>query len=184
MTEIVSNSKDFYEIIDTALKIGLGALIGGVSSFITLKSNQKHEIVKEKMAYKLKLLNEASNTIDLYLNSSHFLLDSFYGMASKKYIKFSDLPQKDKDKYFKIDSEYLESIKDAHKACSKFNIIGLSEVLELIKKYDLIVVNLKNDIASEGKDIPAPKIIMIKVKEISDIKYDIQILINKYFINL
>ena len=66
---VIDNTKDWYDLVDTTLKIGLGALIAGIFSFLTLKSNQKHELSKEKFKQKSQILMSTNNDFNIISNS-------------------------------------------------------------------------------------------------------------------
>ncbi|WP_320034541.1 hypothetical protein [Halarcobacter sp.] len=142
---IVNNTKDMYEIIDTSIKIGLGAAIGGVFSFLTLKSNQKYEVKKEKRAFKIKTLDEASTILEEYFKSSYELMNFFYGCAYKEIYNFESFNQQRKDTYKEKDTLYSNSITKAQESLSKFNIIGLKEIENIIINHDELVINIRND---------------------------------------
>ena len=52
------------EILDTAIKIGLGALITGIIAFLNQKTNIKASISKDKLEYNRKTLTQISSDIE------------------------------------------------------------------------------------------------------------------------
>ena len=56
--------KEVYELIDTALKIGLGAIIAGISAYLLSNSKFNNEAKKEARDSVRKLLSEAANKIE------------------------------------------------------------------------------------------------------------------------
>ena len=52
------------EILDTAIKIGLGALITGIIAFLNQKTNIKASIAKDKLEYNRKILTQISSDIE------------------------------------------------------------------------------------------------------------------------
>ena len=52
------------EILDTAIKIGLGALITGIIAFLNQKTNIKASIAKDKLEYNRKTLTQISSDIE------------------------------------------------------------------------------------------------------------------------
>ena len=184
-TTIINNGKDIYDIMDTALKIGLGALIGGVFSFITLKSNQKNEALKEKRAYKLKTLDEASIILEEYFKDSFNLLNCYYGFSDKEIIKKIDsLNKEELSELAKQDSIYKESTNKAQVAISKFNIIKLEELPKLIAEYDTLIVTIRNLIMIEKKNILTSDEISKIIYKSLKIKKTCHSKINQYFENL
>lgn len=66
-----------FEVLDTAVKIGLGALISGVTAVITLKLNQKHEISKENEQHKRQLAASKKILYIDFLTASHVLIQKY-----------------------------------------------------------------------------------------------------------
>ena len=52
------------EILDTAIKIGLGALMTGIIAFLNQKTNIKASIAKDKLEYNRKTLTQISSDIE------------------------------------------------------------------------------------------------------------------------
>ncbi|WP_162934949.1 hypothetical protein [Pseudomonas cavernae] len=63
--------KDIYTLIDTALKIGLGALISGSATYFVARHNSSHEKAKEERAFRRQILQQAALKLEL----AHFKLD-------------------------------------------------------------------------------------------------------------
>jgi len=178
---VISNGKDIYEIIDTIVKIGLGALIGGIFSFITLKSNQKHEVSKEKRAYKIKNLDSASIILEEYFKASYNLMNCYYGYSTSNYKKPSELDKVGTDRLLDLDKKYLESINRAQESISKFNIINLHNINTLIESHDIIVIKERNQIMAKNATFPNFSDIDNKMDEMVKIKKRCHFEINQYF---
>ena len=64
-------------IIDTAIKIGLGSLITAVSGYLVLKRNQSHEETKETRNYYYKQQEEKKKTYVEFLSQSQSMVQSY-----------------------------------------------------------------------------------------------------------
>ncbi len=171
--------------IDTALKIGLGALIAAVSSLITLKINQKNKVSKEKRAFKLKILDEASITLEEYFRDSFNLLKYYYNISTKEnVITINDLKKRSKKRLQKLINNYTRSGKIKESSISRFNIIDLIEIENLIIKHNNKIINFNNLIIIEKKEIPNSEEIRKTIRESIKIKRDCHTKINQYFENL
>jgi hypothetical protein len=65
------------DVIDSAVKIGLGAVIGSVSSYFTLKKTQSFEVDKRKEDSFNKLLDERKSAYIEFSSLSHTLIQKF-----------------------------------------------------------------------------------------------------------
>ncbi|MGR5364237.1 hypothetical protein ACPV54_25510 [Vibrio mediterranei] len=66
-------AKEWLDVADTAVKIGLGALITGIFTYLGIRSSQNSERTKFMMEHKVKLLEQISEDIETYF----LALDSY-----------------------------------------------------------------------------------------------------------
>lgn len=133
---VIDNTKDWYDLVDTTLKIGLGALIAGIFSFLTLKSNQKHELSKEKFKQKSQILMSTNNDFNIISNSIYNYLDFHISMLMHGYDNTKNLQTKDKEKYEEIEKEYIKANNKFPTIKSNLNLLGIEEIKTIIQKYD------------------------------------------------
>ena len=60
--------KDILDVVDTAVKIGLGAVISGVSTYFITRKNQGYELSKEKSKIRYEGLDYAATHIDPWIH--------------------------------------------------------------------------------------------------------------------
>lgn len=181
---VIDNTKDWYDLADTALKIGLGAFIGGFFTYITTKSNHKHEISKEKFNRKIEMLNEATGKLENYFTCTFKLMDKWYGYASKGIKRKNQLKEKALDEYIEIDALYLQNTKDVQYAFAQLNMLGLKETRDIVIEYDKIILKIRNNIALEKDDIPSEDYILEMMGKTNAIKNKYYNKIKKYFDDL
>ncbi len=125
----------FVEVIDTAVKIGLGALISGGAAYITQKLNHKaHAQAEAKKTEKDLLLAIVSN-FDTYtrtLNDFHGVLDGTR-ISARKY----DLDLEDWDDLWCHVSGHVDKLfekGDTYTAASsRLRLLGLHQALEKLE---------------------------------------------------
>ncbi|WP_428027042.1 hypothetical protein [Arcobacter sp.] len=110
---VIDNTKDWYNLLDTTIKIGLGAFIAGTFTYITNKSNHKHE--EKKLQYELRrnLLIETNELSSKYFSSFIYLFEKIEN-NKEEYEKALMLKRKN---YFKID--FNLSLLNLH-SCRKY----------------------------------------------------------------
>lgn len=142
-------TKQLVEVLDTTIKIGLGVLISGVTTYFVTRSNHKHEFSKEKFKQKVILLNKATGTLEEYFSSVHRLLNEYYGIASKNVLVINELSSGIFDRLFKEDQEYLNNTNKVHRSIPQLYILGLTEIIDLLSDYDEIIVKHRNKLMIE-----------------------------------
>ena len=68
---------EWVEVADSAVKIGLGALITIVGGWITLKLTHRHEIRKEAVAQRLRDIDKKTDRYIDFLSSSQTLMQKY-----------------------------------------------------------------------------------------------------------
>jgi hypothetical protein len=120
--------KEVYELIDTALKIGLGALVSGGTAFLLAKSNFNRSQVSEKRERHINFLQDIANGIESarinHEKSSH---PFWYRISKSGSSSLADAT--------KISLDCLShAVSDIGKARAAASLLGLDSIrIELIK---------------------------------------------------
>lgn len=69
---------DRYTLVDTALKIGLGAFISGIATYLTTKLNADKEKEKFILEHRIKTIELASEKIEEYFDALSMLCWDYY----------------------------------------------------------------------------------------------------------
>lgn len=123
---IIDNTKDWYNLADTALKIGLGALIAGFFTYINNKSNHSQENKKLKFELKKNILIEINE-----LSSRYFYL----------LIQLTDIMDNNLDNDFVSE---IEKIKNLHHSMKELkskidfnlNLLSLDSSRKFLHDYE------------------------------------------------
>lgn len=182
---VIDNTKDWYDLADTALKIGLGGFIGGFFTYITTKSNHKHEISKEKFNRKIEMLNEANTNMEKYFSSAFKLLNIWYGFSLLDHKNIKDMDRESQEKYFQTDIEYTNTTNELLlNALSKLEILGLEEMTDAIRQYEDIIMKKRNSIIEKKLEIPSTTSIDEIVSKTTGIKTVYHQKLKEYFDSL
>lgn len=134
---------EILDIVDTAVKIGLGALISGITTYAVTNKNQRHEIEKSAITEKTILLREAVlNFEECAANMQHTYIS---------YINYlHDNETQDIDEIVK---EITNSGNLAKRARTSFLLIGNVKLGNLAEQYWEYIDNLRLSI--HDQDIEA-----------------------------
>lgn len=139
------------DVIDSAVKIGLGATIGAISSFYTLKRTQLFEEHKRKAEFFSKLLDERKSAYIEFSSLSHRLIQKYQ-------YKSCELSGDDYQSYIILHSKVqIISHDDVCKAMGEtfnavtvfisFNKVNISQDTEEITLYDDLMLKAREKLA-------------------------------------
>lgn len=123
------------DIVDTIVKIGLGAIISGISTYMVSKKSHSHEMEIDFTRYKRNTLIEISNLID---EASNLRNDAVH--LRNEAVDFDG--EKLEESAIKISGLYLSASNLAKTASTKCHLIGDIALAELTKEYFEILADL------------------------------------------
>ena len=118
------------EVIDTAVKIGLGAVITGVASYFIAKSNQKHEVDREH----LRRARDTLETVSEELEKVHKYSVELYAAASvflNKPPGTHPPPQDDES----LVTQAIDTARILHRLESRLLLLGLKGAESVMRDY-------------------------------------------------
>lgn len=116
------------EIIDTAVKIGLGAAISGLTAFFINKSQHSHESKKSLITNKVELIKECA----LKLDKSSTIRNSAESAIQRKSLTPSDKTERIIDDELRLLDESYNLLKESRVLAS---LAGQVELNELFSDY-------------------------------------------------
>jgi hypothetical protein len=129
------------EIIDTAIKIGLGALITGIATFLVTKQKYHNELQKEFIAKKQALLHDCIFRLD---NSTSLQNNALSSIFHKKKKNISPIDITDEKK------ELMESFNLAKEARTFAYLTSQKGIVTSIDKYLDYLDATMNHIENKG----------------------------------
>lgn len=138
----------YIDIIDTVIKIGLGALISGVTSYYTTLKSHTHEDNKDYIKYKRDILIKIANEIDKAGSKKN----------NVKYIVSQDYNNNNKSNYISLEC-FPKCLNELHEACDIIKnavtysyLIGDKSLADLIKNY-FHAMNSFSSLFADNKNI-------------------------------
>ncbi|MFA5539609.1 MAG: hypothetical protein WDA23_10435 [Gemmobacter sp.] len=138
-------SKEIIDVIDTAVKIGLGASITGLATYLISKLNNKKDKEKFILEHKIKTIEVASDKLETYFNSISSLYSSIGGKIRGKSISnIYELSDSDKKIILDRDKELQSAWFDRNYAVSRFHLLKAKEVIKAIEEIEKFETDLRN----------------------------------------
>lgn len=124
---------EIIEVVDTAVKVGLGALITGVTTYVITKANHGSDRQKEAAKKKVEILTYALDKIEIYFNFINEIAGIIYGLHEQ--VRNGGAHSKNQLKYLQeADNRLMTATDDRLIAASRLHLIGLKDAAALLKK--------------------------------------------------
>lgn len=161
--------KDILDIVDTAVKIGLGALISGLTTFIITRKNHSNELIKERREKKASALEFAIENIEEYfdaLEDYQSILDGFH--ASGALSGQVDENHWEKIGFMAIDDKLVSARKEKSLCISRLRLIGFDNLIEDLVAIETIEGQLRQQVIFNNTLPPYEELIAYKKRYIAN----------------
>ncbi len=125
------------EVIDTAVKVGLGAIISGAAAYWVARLNHVKGIEKDKLQRRRELLESVAEQAEKFTQNAL----RYWAVLS------------DDTKRSEANSDLLESFRELTSAESKLLLLGEQNCQKLLREYGEYVKTFREEFISEGKKI-------------------------------
>jgi hypothetical protein len=166
--------KEWIDIVDTSVKIGLGALISGGFTYLGLRFKSKSEKERFMLEHKSRLLEEISSDIHEYLIAWRFLISAISGMTNHKErnnqdgSEFTDVQ---KAKIKERDEDLVFSWPKRESAIAKLTLLKANRVTVTLFECKELEAELRNIIIFD-KEVP-------KYKYVTEYKARVRSMVDK-----
>ena len=151
------------EILDTAVKVGIGALISGVSTYLVTRLQQKGEIEQERRTRQAQLLQGIAEQVEdinhVYLKYWALITDAIRRQKSGQ--SLSEEKQKEHDE---TKRELFHIFKELTNAEAKLMLIGEEKASHLVRDYGNQVALFKKTVVIDENPLPDDEIEQWKEK--------------------
>lgn len=132
------------EIVDTAVKVGLGACISAVSSYALAQANHQREAGKERTQRRRELLESVAEQTEAF---SHSALRYWALMAewTRYQIRGKEIPEERLQMAEETRSELFDAFRNLSSAEAKLLLLGEGDAQALLRDYGEAVVVMARD---------------------------------------
>jgi hypothetical protein len=144
--------KEWIDVADTAVKIGLGALITGFFTFVGVKFSKKSEMNKFSLEHKTKLLEELSGNIEEYFSCWDMYIGQASGIAlnrAKISKETEELSKNQKEAMSLRNKELVAAWALREKAIGKLRLINATTVANELGNCKVLEKEFRNPIVFE-----------------------------------
>ena len=134
---------EWIEVVDSAVKIGLGAAITGVTAFFISKGNRQHEFDKEYFKRRQDLLERVSENFE-EIHMLFFKITIDYSGYVESYVKDLFPSQDHRDKYYSYIQQIGDRLRELHLLEGRLLLAGISEGTDCLREYRLLATDVNN----------------------------------------
>lgn len=127
------------EVIDTAVKIGLGGAITIIGTFLVTRLNHKHEYRKEKSKRYFDLLEQTSSLIE---ETTHVSLR--YWALVNEWVYHGELSPHREDELERTKANLFNEFKSLTVAESKLLLLGLIKPATILREYGVHLSKMRS----------------------------------------
>ncbi|NRD24932.1 hypothetical protein HNV10_16880 [Winogradskyella litoriviva] len=163
-------TSEMIELIDTIVKIGLGALIASLTNYLITRYNHKSEEKKEFIRRYILSIDKISENAEEYFQKWS-VLTSAIGGTSKQTTELNRKAKKEEWNFiFTADENLLDSRNNKMTALSKLKLLSLNNVADILENCTKIEVELRemvifNDIIPKNSELDIYEMKMEKLRE-------------------
>ena len=155
-------------IIDTTVKIGLGAVITALATHKTIKLNISSERNKDFRSHKLKTIEFISENCEAYFNSYNSFKNMLLGYYKiNTFENKHSIDERFKDNFRELDKNLRASLNSVNIAQSRLSLINGKEAQYHLKKTIDLICNIRNNLMI-GNEVPGNQEFELLVYEITE----------------
>jgi hypothetical protein len=133
------------EVVDTAVKIGLGAVITGAATYFVAQLNHKNGIAKDFISKKVSILEEISELTEEYFYFCTRLNNRVGGILKNATNAGMELTAAQKKRIQEVNKDINQALEKRNKALSKIHLLKIEAAITAIMEF--------NNVLSEYRDI-------------------------------
>lgn len=132
------------DVIDSVVKIGLGAVIGGLFSVVALRMNYRNEKDKERRARKIKMVEEAVDQAEKFFNTHANFISRLAWMVEDANGSPAQIAPDMHAKLKERDDLLLEAADRAQIAAARFGLLDAQDSCSSLKGTIATVMDFRN----------------------------------------
>ena len=176
-------AKEWIDVADTAVKIGLGALITGVFTFIGVRFSHKSDKEKYLLEHTTKVIEQITEEIGIYFNAWNYYISKISGIT--KVLDSNEISISERqNKAIKEKNDLLvDSWRQKNSAKSKSYLIKADKVADSIIDCTILEKEIR-DIIVFQKKIPTYEEIIEHRKEVRKAQKAVYVQLSEYYAKL
>ena len=136
--------------VDTAVKIGLGAILTSISAYTISSLNHKKEIQKGIINKKVKMIEDLSEHIEKYFYYTTKFYNVMKGMQLSSGCSGQPLSPEQRKRAQNVEHEFKDVLEYRNKAASRIKILSISPAENALKEYHACISDFREQVLLHG----------------------------------
>lgn len=141
------------EVADTAVKIGLGALVTGASAYLLAGRSHAHVLTRDLAAKRIGILESACADAEEYFSYCTRLYNMIGPLALQNDNEVRDQTDLEKEVVLRAHGDLRAALDSRNKARAKISLLGAIDALEHMTNVNETLSKYRKIVAIEGKMI-------------------------------
>lgn len=172
---------EILDVIDTAVKVDLGAVISGIATYQVSHLNHRSDKKKELTKRKVEIVTFSVEKLELYFAAFSRCYARLNGILQSG-TEPGELPDDKFKRYRELDTELVNARESRAIASSRLRLINQSEAADLIDRINIIEKKLRDQVIFE-KQLPTKQELVELSKEMNAIKTSLYKILSGAFEN-
>lgn len=138
------------EVADTAVKIGLGAIISGLTGYALATTNHNRDLKKELIKTKTRILEEACSEAESYFSYVNKFLNSLGFLIVESHEGIREQTKEEQAIIESLHAEMNEALNCRNRAKAKISLLGLTSALNHINQFNETLTYMRNIVAKNS----------------------------------
>lgn len=147
-------NEGIYSLIDTAIKIGLGAIIASLSNYLKTRINHKSDLKKDVFLRRLNSIEKISEAAEDYFQNWTRYINLLQGISRNTVEKGEIVAQEQWEKLKQRDVSLIDSRNKKMAAVSRLKLLGLNNISTILEATSDIEKEIR-DITVFKKEVPS-----------------------------
>ncbi|HHF2934760.1 hypothetical protein [Vibrio alginolyticus] len=143
--------KEWFELADTTIKIGLGAVISVCGAYKLSSLNHKRDIEKRMIEKKVDIIEEISECAEIYFYFCTSLYNTVGGMLLDSGNFGNELTESQKKVVTSKHESFNRALENRNKALSKIKILSIPDAEEALQEYNNALKDFRRIIVFDGQ---------------------------------
>ena len=177
---------EWIDIVDTTVKIGLGALISGLTTYYVTVTKNDHEKEKESKLLQRDLIIQATNYADEYFDYTYHYYSLLSGVVeARNEFEFEKEDWEEAQKsILQVEKEISDARKNIYAAQSKLELLGLREPAQYLASFKSGSEELRKYYTLNEKNAPTSDFLQNWANKYIPIKNEFRNSLSTIFMNL
>ena len=158
---------EIIDVVDSAVKIGLGALISGVVTYLAAKHSHERELQKISFVRRLDSLEQVSEKAEAHFVSWRRFASRIGGIYSGRNAPSPDFSEKQWNLILTRDKDLLETREALGYAVARLRLLSATEAASCLSNFSKIVGEFRDDLILK-RETPKPENFRNVRKEVNE----------------